>query len=62
MDNITAENISFLDDAIIILEQALDQLKVLRERANIESPIIMETSKLISQIAKDVQEVKRNII
>lgn len=62
MDTIITDNLSFLDDTIAIIERALDQLKVLREKANQESPIIIETNKLISQIAKDVSDVRRAVI
>lgn len=62
MDNPEPETISFLDAAIVIMEKALADLKALRSRANIETPLLHNTNKLINQIAKDLSDVKRAVI
>lgn len=56
------EVISFLDDAIIILDKALTDLKALRSRAASDIPILHNTNMLINKIADDVDKVRRAIV
>lgn len=62
MNKIDTTTIKFLDDTIMIVNEALERLEKLRQRAEEELGVDYKNQMLIRRIAKEIRAVREGVI